>query len=85
MADTTPRYMKKAFRCPHCDAVADQWWGELLYQHTGFRLSEADVSICARCRGQSIWLVDRRAEPPTGALLHPAAQAGPDGNGATRL
>jgi hypothetical protein len=72
MTDTAPGYMKKNFQCPHCSTVANQWWGELLYEHTGFRLSDADISICGKCHGQAVWLVDRHADPPTGRLLHPA-------------
>ncbi len=72
MTDTSPAYLKKTFKCPHCSEVADHFWGELLYEHTGFRLSSADVAVCGACHGQTIWIVDRHSDPPTGKLVHPA-------------
>ena len=36
------------------------------------RLSEADISICAACHGQAIWIVDRHDDPPSATRVHPA-------------
>ncbi|MEJ2514143.1 MAG: hypothetical protein P8080_06075 [Gammaproteobacteria bacterium] len=72
MTDTDPAYLKKAFQCPHCNKVTEHFWGELLYEHTGFRLSNADVAVCDECHGQTLWVVDRHADPPTGEMVHPA-------------
>jgi transcription elongation factor Elf1 len=72
MTDMAPGYLKKTFECPHCNTVTNHWWGELLYEHTGFRLSAADISICGECHGQSIWVVDRHADPQTATRVHPA-------------
>ncbi len=73
---TAPRYNDPAFHCPHCNAYANQLWGQARASFGGRSAQDvADINFarCSCCQKETVWVKETQVFPLTSAapVLNP--------------
>ena len=87
----SPQYKANSFNCPHCDALAHQYWTtpaniRTVNSHSNnifgprfARLSVGNIAVstCYSCKRSSAWVVTINGEVENGKLVYPGESAAP--------